>query len=51
MADYSRHPVSSLPSTYVGLEKWLEERWREKEARLEVIIIVIVNIVNNCVRS
>ena len=31
-----RHPVSRLPSTYVGLEKWLEERWREKEARLEV---------------
>jgi len=31
----TRHPVASLPSTYVGLEKWLEERWREKEARLE----------------
>ena len=25
-----RHPVSRLPSTYVGLEKWLEERWRDK---------------------
>jgi len=31
----TRHPVASLPTTYVGLEKWLEERWREKEARLE----------------
>jgi len=30
-----RHPVSRLPSTYVGLEKWLEERWRDKEAALD----------------
>ena len=46
---WSRHPVASLPSTYVGLEKWLEERWREKEARLEVvftpIIIVIIFVI------
>ena len=25
-----RHPLPSLPTTYVGLEKWLEERWRDK---------------------
>ena len=25
-----RHPVSRMPSTFVGLEKWLEERWRDK---------------------
>jgi len=29
-----RHPRSSLPSTFVGMEKWLEERWRIKEASL-----------------
>ena len=30
-----RHPVHTLPSTYIGLEKWLEERWRDKENALE----------------
>ena len=30
-----RHPVQRLPSTYIGLEKWLEETWRNKEAALE----------------
>ena len=25
-----RHPVARLPSTFVGLEKWLEERWKDK---------------------
>ena len=34
----TRHPGAFLPSTYVGLEKWLEERWREKEAKLEVML-------------
>ena len=31
-----RHPVSRLPSTYVGLEKWLEERWRDKVSHLTI---------------
>jgi len=31
---FVRHPLSSLPSTYIGLEKWLEERWRDKELAL-----------------
>lgn len=31
---FVRHPLSSLPSTYIGLEKWLEERWRDKESAL-----------------
>eukprot|EP00090_Calanus_glacialis_P000224 TRINITY_DN10149_c0_g1_i1.p1 TRINITY_DN10149_c0_g1~~TRINITY_DN10149_c0_g1_i1.p1 ORF type:complete len:398 (-),score=86.22 TRINITY_DN10149_c0_g1_i1:165-1358(-) len=31
---FVRHPVSSLPSTYIGMEKWLEERWRDKELAL-----------------
>jgi len=30
-----RHPVHTLPSTYIGLEKWLEERWRDKENALD----------------
>ena len=30
-----RHSLPSLPSTYIGLEKWLEERWRDKETALE----------------
>ena len=32
---FVRHPLGSLPTTYIGLEKWLEERWRDKEAALE----------------
>ena len=31
---FVRHPLSSLPNTYIGLEKWLEERWRDKETAL-----------------
>jgi len=31
-----RHPLPSMPSTYVGLERWLEERWRDKEAALNL---------------
>ena len=30
-----RHPLPSLPSTYVGLEKWLEETWKTKETALD----------------
>lgn len=29
-----RHPLSSLPTTMVGLEKWLDECWRKKEKLL-----------------
>ena len=25
-----RHPIKTLPNTYIGLEKWLEETWRLK---------------------
>ena len=32
---FVRHSLPSLPSTYIGLEKWLEERWRDKETALE----------------
>ena len=31
----SRYPVQSVPSTIVGLEKWLQELWRAKEQLLE----------------
>lgn len=29
-----RHAVGQVPTTYVGLEKWIQELWRDKEARL-----------------
>ena len=32
-----RHPASSLPTTYIGLEKWLQELWREKDSLLETV--------------
>ena len=32
---FVRHPLTSLPNTFIGLEKWLEERWRDKEVALE----------------
>lgn len=32
---FVRHSLPSLPTTYIGLEKWLEERWRDKETALE----------------
>lgn len=32
---FVRHPLTTIPSTYVGLEKWLEERWRDKEFALD----------------
>ena len=31
----SRHPISTLPTTYIGLEKWLQELWREKDQILD----------------
>eukprot|EP00096_Caligus_rogercresseyi_P003892 TRINITY_DN1771_c1_g1_i1.p1 TRINITY_DN1771_c1_g1~~TRINITY_DN1771_c1_g1_i1.p1 ORF type:complete len:392 (+),score=100.38 TRINITY_DN1771_c1_g1_i1:76-1251(+) len=30
-----RHPCKSIPTTLIGLEKWLLELWREKEKYLE----------------
>ena len=30
-----RHTANSLPTTYIGLEKWLQELWREKDQLLE----------------
>jgi len=30
-----RHPISTLPTTYIGLEKWLQELWREKDQILD----------------
>lgn len=32
---HSRYPSQSVPTTIVGLEKWLQELWREKEQMLE----------------
>ena len=32
---FFRHPVQSLPTTFIGLEKWLQECWREKDQMLE----------------
>ena len=29
-----RHAVGHIPTTYVGLEKWVQQLWRDKEARL-----------------
>lgn len=29
-----RYPLPQVPTTYVGLEKWVQELWREKEALL-----------------
>uniref|UniRef100_A0A0K2SVC8 Lysocardiolipin acyltransferase 1like [Bombus impatiens] n=1 Tax=Lepeophtheirus salmonis TaxID=72036 RepID=A0A0K2SVC8_LEPSM len=31
-----RHPCKSIPTTLIGLEKWLLELWREKEKYLEI---------------
>jgi len=31
----ARYPVQQVPSTYVGLEKWIQEIWRDKEKLLE----------------
>ena len=41
-----RHPLPSLPTTYVGLEKWLEERWRDKvtTAIMNIFIDIIVKV-------
>lgn len=30
-----RHSVQTVPTTWIGLEKWLQEVWREKDALLE----------------
>ena len=30
-----RHPVASVPTTSDGLQSWCQERWEEKEARLQ----------------
>jgi len=30
-----RYPLNKVPTTYVGLEKWMEELWREKEKLLD----------------
>ena len=44
-----RHPLPSLPTTYVGLEKWLEERWRDKVTNfncecMNIFIDIIVKV-------
>ena len=40
-----RHPVSRLPSTYVGLEKWLEERWRDKVRHYIVYYYILPHLI------
>ena len=32
-----RHPANTLPTTYIGLEKWLQELWRDKDQLLETV--------------
>ena len=29
-----RYAASQVPTTFVGLERWIQEVWRDKEARL-----------------
>ena len=33
--NFKRHAAADLPTTVVGLEKWLEEKWRLKEESLK----------------
>jgi len=30
-----RHPLPQVPTTFVGLEKWIQELWQQKEAQLQ----------------
>ena len=46
-----RHPVSRIPSTYVGLEKWLEERWRDKVSHLTINAPLIAFLRRLCLTS
>jgi hypothetical protein len=32
---FSRYGPKSIPTTFIGLEKWLQELWREKDQLLE----------------
>ena len=32
---FCRHSAQSLPTTFIGLEKWLQELWREKDVFLQ----------------
>ena len=35
LAFFCRHSAQSLPTTFIGLEKWLQELWREKDVFLQ----------------
>ena len=34
---YCRYADSALPTTFIGLEKWLQELWRDKDQLLETV--------------
>lgn len=31
----TRYAAGQVPTTFVGLERWIQELWRDKEARLD----------------